>query len=77
MFTVEVRDIEGYKEKLSEVELYIDKEGLSDLIRQLSFLQQKGDHSHFMTPAWGGSELSAQGQGGDTTIINHLRITLV
>lgn len=30
------------------------------------------EHAHLKTPAWGGSELSAEGQGGNP--INHVRL---
>ena len=76
-FSVEVRDIAQHEEQKTEVEIYLDKEGLEDLLRQLGFLKNPGDHCHFMTPAWGGHELTEDKSDAGNVLINHLRITLV
>lgn len=73
-FTVEVKNAQ--QPDRCEVELYLDREAVEDLIRQLSFLKSKGDHAHFFTPSWGGTPLSDQKQNDENTLINHLRITL-
>ena len=76
-FTVEIRDIELWRERKLEVELYLDRNALQDLLLQLSHLKKPGDHCHFMTPTWGGGELSEEPSVEGNTIADHLRITLV
>lgn len=76
-FTVEIRDIELWQERKLEVELYLDRNALQDLLLQLGHLKEPGDHCHFMTPTWGGSELSEVPSVEGNTIADHLRITLV
>ena len=76
-FSVEIRDLELWRERKLEVELYLDKHALQDLLLQLSHLKNPGDHCHFMTPTWGGSELSEEPSVPSNTIADHLRITLV
>lgn len=74
LFTVEIKDGAGLKEGKTEVQLFLDKEALADLLQQLSFFKKKGDHAHFMTQSWGGGELSEDKQNPESTIINHLKI---
>jgi len=76
-FSAELKDPELLREAKTEIELYLDSEGLADLLQQLAHLKEPGDHCHFMTPAWGGDSLSETPRGGDTALVNHLRITLV
>lgn len=75
IFTVEVKNIE--LPDRCEVELYLSREALNDLVQQLSFLKAEGDHAHFLTETWGGLPLTKVQQGKDTTLVNHMRITLV
>lgn len=59
----------------AEIEIYCDTQGLQLLIMQLLRLQQskeKSDHVHFMTKAWGGTELDETIQGQGNNIVNHL-----
>ena len=75
-FTVEARDIESWQERKLEIEIYLDKNSLTDLIQQLTHLKNPGDHCHFMTPTWGGSELSEEPVIDNNVIADHLRVTL-
>lgn len=74
-FTVEITNI--LQHDRCEVELYLSRDALSDLIQQLLFLKDEGDHAHFFTESWGGLPLTTVNQGSHTTLVNHLRITLV
>ncbi len=74
LFTVELKDATSHKEGKTEVELYLDKEALEDLVKQLSFLKKEGDDLHFMTQSWGSGQLSEDKQNPTNTIINHLKI---
>ncbi len=75
IFTVEIKASKQLDH--CEVELYLDREALDDLIHQLSFLRTQGDHAHFFTPSWGGMPLSDQKQRDENTLVHHLRIGLV
>ena len=76
--TVEIGDYrEPTTNKPCEVEVYCDQEGLSYLIKQLSKLKAKGDHVHFMTPAWGMEDLSEEKIIASNDLAHHLKITLV
>jgi hypothetical protein len=74
IFTVEIKSVE--QPDRCEVELYLDREALDDLIKQLTFLKSVGDHAHFFTPSWGGAPLSESKQQEENTLVNHLRITV-
>ncbi len=74
MITTEIKDIS--KPEGSEVEIYMDREGLSLLIQKLKTLESKGGHVHLMTPAWAGNELNEKLIGEGNTIVNHLCIML-
>lgn len=76
-FTVEVKDANKLKEGEAEVELFLDREALTDLCTQLSFLHKVGDHAHFMTSSWGGHELTERVYRTGNSLIHHLRISLV
>jgi Immunity protein 32 len=73
-FTVEIKSVD--QPDRCEVELYLDREAVEDLIKQLSFLKSKGDHAHFFTPSWGGMPLTEGKQQEENTLVNHLRITV-
>jgi hypothetical protein len=47
------------------------------LIRTLERLRQGGGHDHLMTRSWAGNELTEQKHDLASTLINHLRITVV
>lgn len=76
MLTVEVLcDPKSLGERISEVAICCDEEGLDYLIGRLQSLRGKREHLHLMTPAWGGKELGGQTQGGDDyVLVNHLRM---
>ena len=76
VFSVEVRAVDQLENERSEVEIYVDEEGLDFLLSQLAFLKQKKtDHVHFMTPSWGGDELTEDKQNPNNLLIHHLRVT--
>lgn len=73
VLTVELRD--GGKPGSAEVALCLDDEGLEVLVRKLERLRGRREHDHLMTPAWAGSELTDNKQGGpEFELVNHLRI---
>lgn len=73
--SVEIMDFARLFENAVEVEVYLDKEGLEDLLKQLSFLKKEGDHLHFMSPAWGGHELTDKPFGEGNVGMPHPGIT--
>ena len=73
--SVEIKDIARHFENAAEVEVYLDKKGLEDLLNQLSRLKKEGDHLHFMSPAWGGHELTDKPYVEGNVVMPHLRIT--
>lgn len=65
------------KEKCDDGEIAIcfNHEGLELLISKLMKLRGGPDHLHLMTPAWAGSELTEEGQGGPRyEVCNSLRL---
>jgi hypothetical protein len=60
---------------MAEVEIYLDQQGLQDLLTQLGFLKSHGDHMHLFTECWGGCPLTEVKQGRSNVLIHHLRIT--
>ena len=76
-FSVEIKSADEIYQGKAEVEIYIDRESMEDLLLQLSFLKEIGDHAHFMTPSWGGGELAENGYVSGNKNVNHMRITLV
>jgi hypothetical protein len=77
MITIEVREAKKASEGLTEVEMFCDPDGLAELLKQLGHLKAGSSHVHLMTPAWAGNELGEKTFGAGTTIINHLRITML
>ena len=77
MITIELRDVAKATEGMTEVEIFCDSEGLALLSRQLEHLKSGSSHVHLMTPAWAGSELGEKPFGNGTTMVNHLRITML
>ena len=59
------------------VEIFADREGLDSLIQTLQRLRERGGHDHLMTPSWAGHELTEVKYDPASTLINHLRITIV
>lgn len=74
-------EIGGFQEPVrvnpSVVEIYCDKEGLDYLIKSLIKLKNSGDHSHFMTPAWGMYDLSEDKVRSENDLAHHLRVTIL
>ena len=60
-------------EQINAVELHLDKAGIESLIAQLESLKAYDSHLHFMTPSWGGKELSEAPHGANK-LMNHLII---
>jgi hypothetical protein len=62
----------------SEVFLSADAAGIDALIGSLTYIKEGGDHDHFMSPVWAGTELT---EGlrirTDSTPVNHLKIFFV
>ena len=77
MITIELRDAVKASEGMTEVEIFCDSEGLALLSTQLEHLKSGSSHVHLMTPAWAGNELGEKPFGKGTTLVNHLRITMV
>lgn len=74
-FTVEIKGIERVDR--CEVEIFMDKNALLKLLSDLSHLHQAGDHVHFFSEDWAGSELTTDRQRAGNILVNHLRLTLV
>lgn len=72
LFTVE------YDKKGEMVGIHLNNIGIDQLILTLQQLKKStgNEHSHLMTKAWGGDELSDELQNSDSNIqlINHLKI---
>lgn len=75
LFTVEIKGAE--KTDQCEVEIYLDREALADLLKQLAFLNSEGDHAHFFTQSWGGNPLTDSAHVPGNVLVNHLRIELI
>jgi hypothetical protein len=60
------------------VEMHLNKAGAEYLLKLFQSLAQSETDTdcHLMTPEWGGNELTedAQNLGGETKLINHLKI---
>jgi hypothetical protein len=70
MLTVE------YNPEIEAVEIFCDREGLDLLIDKLTRLRDRGGHTHLMTPAWAGDELTEERYRPGNTLFNHLMIAL-
>lgn len=76
--SIEIKGCDQLENEQGEVEIYLDEEGLNFLLSQLAFLmQKKTDHVHFMTPSWGGDELTENKQNKSNLLAHHLRITIL
>jgi len=61
-----------------ELEIYVDKEGVTSLIAQLELLcSNKTDHVHLMNESWGGSHLSPGVHNSENSEINHVKVVLI
>lgn len=67
------------EEKIPEiVEIYLDNDGLDDLLRRLSLIKDgKTDHIHLMTKSWGLGDLSDKKHREENVLAQHLKITLL
>jgi hypothetical protein len=77
MITIELRDAAKASEGVTEVEIFCDPEGLALLSKQIEHLKAGSSHVHLMTPAWAGNELGEKPLGNGTTLVDHLRITML
>lgn len=77
MLTVEIHDAAKAVEGMAEIEIFCDAEGLALLVQQLEHLKKGSTHIHLMTPAWAGNELDEETLGEGTTLVNHLKITML
>lgn len=63
---------------LGEMEIYLDKDGLADLIAQLKFLSDgKTDHVHLMAQSWGGDQLRETPIRRTSVAMKHVKLNLV
>ena len=61
----------------NEIEIWLDKDGLSSLLAQLGFLSDgKTEHVHLMSKDWGGNHLSSKPVDSNNTVIHHVKILL-
>lgn len=69
MLTFELNDAET-------LDVHGDREGLLRLASILTQLAEskEPDHVHLMTPDWGGTTLSAEPQGFDSTLFKHVKV---
>jgi hypothetical protein len=70
MLTVE------YNPKIDAIEIFCDRDGLELLLDKLMRLKDRGGHTHLLTPAWAGDELSEELQRRENKLLNHLVIAL-
>ena len=74
MLSFEMKPLE---DETSELEVYMDKDGLQTLLTQLGFLQAgKTDHVHLMPESWGGYDLLDQPVIKNNKPIQHVKIYL-
>lgn len=77
LFTVELeKSIEHGVEEF-EVQLWLDKDGLKELLLELSHLQEHCDQRHLFTDSWGNGPLTENKYIQTNILVNHLRITLI
>lgn len=59
-----------------EVEIYLDDEGLDQLIQRLTQIKNRNtDHVHFMSQSWGLGNLDEVKHKATNRVAHHLRIT--
>ncbi|QND49444.1 immunity protein 32 [Rhizobium lusitanum] len=70
--------VEHEKGTDGEIAICFDTEGLSLLLKKLSYLADNEDHLHLMTETWGGDDLTEAVQGGDNyRLVHSLRLVRV
>jgi hypothetical protein len=57
-----------------QLEIHLDRAGLSLLQGELRLLQEGETHVHLKTKAWAGAELSDEPQAPDHKVLNHVKI---
>ena len=62
------------KEGCDEIEIHGDEAGLLYLVELISKVIKYRQHDHWMTPSWGGDELSEEQQNDENRIVN--KVTL-
>lgn len=65
-----------YNAESEELSIVCDGDGIDSLIGHLNRLKGNGGHTHLMTPAWAGSELTEERHAPDGILINHVRVVL-
>jgi hypothetical protein len=61
-----------------QLQIYLDREGLADLLAQLKFLSDdRTDHVHLMSESWGGSHLSEEPMRREAGPIRHVTVYMV
>lgn len=63
-----------YSKNNDELDIHCNEAGLSELLLILSQLKNKTDHTHLMTPCWGGNELTEETQSNKSQLINKVTI---
>jgi hypothetical protein len=77
MLTVEIGLLDDGKPN-EVVEIYLDKDGLTDLQARLSLLQDnKTEHIHLMTESWGLGDLSEKKQNKLNALAHHLKVIVI
>jgi hypothetical protein len=66
-----------YQPQQEELDIVCDVAGLELLITKLNQLKQNGGHTHLMTPAWAGDELTEERQTETGMLVNHVRLVLL
>jgi hypothetical protein len=75
IFTVEIKDVDKASQGMAKVEIFLDCQGLQELVTQLGHLKTHGDHIHLLTESWGGGPLTEDKQVSANALVHHLRIT--
>ena len=64
--------------ELSEIEIFLDREGLDSLCAQLDFLKSGATNAvNLMSPSWGLHHLTEDKVGSDNKLIHHVAICLI
>ncbi len=75
MLSFELRQPEKL-DAYEELEIYLDKDGLDDLLAQLQFLKDnRTDHLHLMSETWGLGDLDDQPWVAVNVPLRHVRIS--
>ena len=62
----------------SELDVFLDREGLHTLLSQLAFLDEgKTDHIHLMAESWGGHDLAETPIDETATPLRHVKVRMV